>query len=442
MKPMGWRFVVLSDLGSAPRVPVRLGPVTEEGWLTPLGIRLDLPRPGSGDPLRLDLSSERAFLPESLPAAEGGAESILHHPSFQKVESGVLGLRLLLEHSAGAVQVEVLSTTAKDAVARFRESVFEPEMKEFREPPLGLILADFDFSHLGTEFSSLTELAGMAQALQAPLVASASPAFFGLKQVNLLPKLQDIPQRLSDGVHSGWQKFQKQEYARWVVLTINRFLQRAVHPSEKVDPAKPEQYLWGRGCWLAAAAVARSAREHGHALDISGARAGGFAGRPTRPYPKLANQTIPLSTEVEIPDQAIQELSRGGFLPISGKTGSDAVVLPIAVNTYRTAPGRLTVSGTLGYQMMAARLAQVCNLLLDELPGPAAEASEFLRKSLGDFLGPLAGKSPETAVTVTPAQIKDASGNARTVADIVVLPEVRIEGMEVRFAFQLPLRQG
>jgi type VI secretion system ImpC/EvpB family protein len=442
MKTMGWRFVVLADLGSAVKDPVRLGPPTEEGWLKPLGLRLELPGPGSGDPLALDLSNERAFLPQSLPTAGGGAESILHHPSFQRIESGVQGLKLLLEHAAGAVQVEVLSTTARDAVARFKESVFEPEMREFREPPLGLILADFDFSHQGAELSALAELGGMAQALQAPLVAGASPAFFGLKQMNLLPKLQDIPQRLSDNAHAGWQKFQKQEHARWVVLTINRYLQRAVHPAEKVDPGKPEQYLWGHGGWLVAAAVARSAREHGHALDISGARAGGFAGRPTRPYPKLANQTVPLSTEVEIPDQAIQELSRGGFLPISGKMGSDAVILPLAVNTFRTAPGRLTVSGTLGYQMMAARLAQICNLLLDEVPGPAPEASEFLKKSLRDFLGPLAGKNPESAVSVTPVEVKDASGTARAVADIVVQPEVRIEGMEVRFAFQLPLRRS
>ncbi|HXX94877.1 MAG TPA: type VI secretion system contractile sheath large subunit, partial [Planctomycetota bacterium] len=271
MKPMGWRFVVLSDLGSESKEPVRLGPPTDEGWLRPLGLRLELARPGSGEPVRLDLSSEAAFRPESLPSGDGGPDWILHHPSFQRIESAVRGLRLLLEHAGAAVEIEVLSTPVKELVPRFRSAVFEPETRAFREPPLGLIVADFDFSHLGAEFSALGELAGMAQALQAPLVAGASPAFFGLKQMNLLPKLGDLSQRLGDGAHGGWQKFQKQETARWVVLTLNRFLLRAPHPQEKVEPAQPESYLWGRGGWLVAAAVARSAREHGHALDISGA---------------------------------------------------------------------------------------------------------------------------------------------------------------------------
>ncbi|HXX95114.1 MAG TPA: hypothetical protein VEN81_15940, partial [Planctomycetota bacterium] len=96
----------------------------------------------------------------------------------------------------------------------------------------------------------------------------------------------------------------------------------------------------------------------------------------------------------------------------------------------------------LGYQMMAARLAQFCNLLLDSLPGPVPEATEFLAKELREFVGPLAGKSGEKAVTVTPTQVKDASGSARSVAEIIVQPDARIEGMEFKFVFQLPLRQG
>lgn len=432
MKPMGWRFAVLADLSSPSKEPVRIGPGTAEGWLKPLGLRVDPPGRETAD--------ERGFLPESLPAGEGEADAILHHAAFQKAESAVRGLKLLLEQAGEAVQVEVLSTSAKDVASRFKAAVFEPEIREFRNPPLGLVIADFDFSHQGSEMAALGELAGMAQALQAPLVAGASPAFFGLKQLGLLPKLQDIPQRLADGAHAAWQKFQKQDPARWAALTINRYLQRPVHPSEKVDPARPEQYLWGRGVWLAGAAVARSIRQSGHALDLSGARAGGFPGMPTRPYPKMANQTVPLSTEVEIPDQLVLELSRGGFLPVSGRTGGDSVIVPIAVNAFRTAPGRLTVSGTLGYQMMAGRLAQLCNLLLDELPGPIPEATAFLRKSLVEFLGPLAGKDPDAAVKVVPVEVKDAEGKLRSLAEIIVQPDARIEGMDFRFVFQLPFR--
>jgi hypothetical protein len=188
-----------------------------------------------------------------------------------------------------------------------------------------------------------------------------------------------------------------------------------------------------------AAALARSIGQHGHALESSGARSGGFTGLPTRPYFKVANKPTPLSTEGEISDELSQELSRGAFLPLSGRTGSDVVMVPVLVNTYRAAPGRLTVSGTLGYQMMAGRLAQLCAFLMDEIPagdgGPA-----FLKQELTSFLGPLAGKDPSKAVLVEPVTVKGPDGNPVKVAQITVQPEARIESMEFKFVFQLPLR--
>ena len=197
MKPMGWRFVVVSDLGFAGKGAVRVPA-------------------GGTDEIRqaLGLSSEAALA----------------------------GLSFLMKHAGDAVHVDVLSAGAKEAAARFREAVFEPEVRELRNPPLGLVLLDFDFSHQAGDLAALQEIAEMAKVAQAPVVAGASPAFFGLKEIKLLAKLQDLPQRLADGAHAGWQRFQKQEAARWAVLTVNRWLLRAPWADEK-----PEGFLWGRG---------------------------------------------------------------------------------------------------------------------------------------------------------------------------------------------------
>jgi len=390
MKPMGWRFVVVSDAGLADGKPVRV--------------------PAGG--------------PDEIGKALGvTSEAVLH------------GLAFLRKHAGDTVQVDLLSAPAKEMAARFRVSVFEPEVRELRNPPLGLVLLDYDFSHQSGDLAILQEMAEMARVAQAPMVAGASPAFFGLKELKLLSKIQDLPQRLMDGAHAGWQRFQKQEGARWVALTVNRWLLRAPRPGEQ-----PEQLLWGRGAWLVGAVVARSIGATGHALDLSGPRAGGFTGMPTRPYFKAANQAVPLATEIEFPDTMSQELSRGGFVPVSGRTGNDVLMIPIAVNAFRSAPGRLTVSGTLGYQMMAGRLAQLCSLLMEEMPGPAAEAADFLKQALTAFLGPLAGKDPAAAVKVAPVEVKDPEGKTVRLAEITVQPDARIEGMEFKFVFQLPLR--
>lgn len=385
MRPLGWRFVVVTDPGK------------------------DMPSPAR---------VTRETLEAAVPA-----------------EPARLGLSRLLEHAAEAVEIEVLSAGARDAAARLRQAVHDPEMAALRTPVLSLIVVDHDYGPGGEDLKVLSELAEIGQALQAPVVAGASPSFFGLKQVTLLPKLNDLPARLSDAAHAGWQKFQKTDAARWLVLTVNRFLLRDEREGE---PA--EARLWGRGGWLVAAAVARAVREQGHALDVSGLRAGRFEGLPTWPYPKLANQCVPLPTETPIPEQTSLELSRVGFVALAGQMGAGAVTVPLAVNAHRTAPGRLTVSGTLGYQLMAARLAQVCTSLLDELPPDPAAATELLRRTFGEVLGSLLGDAPEEAVRVTPVEVKDAAGASRRAAEVVLRPAAKLEGMDLQFAFQLPLR--
>jgi type VI secretion system protein ImpC len=436
MNLKAWRLVVVADLGLDSKDPVRVPSAEGDSILGALKPSAEV------QGARRELAIEAAFSPASLGATP---DATLHSPAFQRVESAFRGLKFLMQHAGPAVQVDVVSSSAKDLVARFREAVFEPEMKELRNPPLGLVILDYDFSHQAGDLSTLSQLADLCKVAQAPLIAGASPGFFGLKELKLLPKLQDVPQRLHDGAHAAWVQFQKSEPGRWTALTVNRWLQRPAYSAEKgghaeaIDPAKPESYLWGRGVWIVAATIARSIGQHGHALDASGARAGGFAGMPTRPYFKSANQTVPLATEVELSDELTQELSRGAFIPISGRTGSDQLMVPILVNTHRTAPGRLTVSGTLGYQMMAGRLAQLCALLMEALPaGP--EGAAFLKKELTEFLGPLAGKAPDAAVLVEPVQAKDAEGKPVSLAQITVQPEARIESMEFKFVFQLPLR--
>jgi type VI secretion system ImpC/EvpB family protein len=436
MNPMGWRFVVVSDCGLASKEAVRVPAGDGDAILAALKPSAEV------NGARVEFAAESAFAPASLGTSP---DATLHHPAFQRVESLFRGLRLLMQHAGAGIQVDVVSSTQKDLAARFKEAVFEPEMKELRNPPLGLVLLDYDFSHQGADLSALSQVAEMCKVAQSPLIAGASPAFFGLKQLNLLTKLTDVPQRLHDGAHGAWVAFQKSEPARWTTLTVNRWLQRAAYTAEQgghaeaIDPAKPESYLWGRGGWIAAAAIARSIAQHGHGLDASGARSGGFTGLPTRPYFKVANKATPLSTEVEISDELSQELSRGAFLPLSGRTGSDVVMVPIMVNTYRAAPGRLTVSGTLGYQMMAGRLAQLCAFLMDEIPAGDG-GSAFLKQELTTFLGPLAGKEPEKAVLVEPVTAKGPDGNPVKLAQITVQPEARIESMEFKFVFQLPLK--
>jgi type VI secretion system protein ImpC len=463
MKPMPWRLLVLTEAGvhgdarTDGPIRCRAGADGASEWLATVRPNVDVPSPGGIAPAAaggtLDCSDPRAFEPAAIAAhlsLTGAPDSkridaVLHDPGFQRLESAYRGIRLLLSHATEEIEVWVLSVARKELVERFRQAIFDPWNADAEAPPWALILADFDFTHRPEDLAMLRDLAAMAKVLQSPIVGATSPAFFDLRHMFHVTALPDLAGRLMDPVHAAWRTFQAGEEARWVALTINRYLQRTPYDLESMgfresaEEAKPETYLWGRGIWLVGAAVARSISAHRHALDLSG-RGGHFDDLPFRTFPVAANEMVPLSTEVPMPEEKAQEFSRAAFTPIVGRIRSNVAVLPIAVTLFRLQPGRLTVEGTLAYQLMAGRLAQYCNLLRSNLPeGDENTAAAFLKTELLGFLGALAGEEPETAVTVEPVR-QEIEGKTRVLANVQVRPGVPLEGKKIEFEFNLPLQ--
>src|SRR5262249_24461512 len=136
MNPMGWRFVVVADLGLASKDAVRVPSGDGDALLAALKPSADV------NGARMEFASEAAFLP----GAPGGPPDAARPPPVsQRVEPAFRGLKFLMQHAGEKVQVDVVSPPQKELVARFKEAVFEPEMKELRNPPLGLVILDYDF---------------------------------------------------------------------------------------------------------------------------------------------------------------------------------------------------------------------------------------------------------------------------------------------------------
>jgi hypothetical protein len=224
-----------------------------------------------------------------------------------------------------------------------------------------------------------------------------------------------------------------------------RYLQRAPYTAgvgrhaETASDSNPDSFLWGRGVWLVGRGRPQL-RQYTHALALAGSQGGGFSGMPTRAWAVNQNTTAPLATEGTIAEMALLELSRAAFTPVIGPLRSSAVMLPIVVTTSRLTPGKLTVEGTLAYQILAGRLAQFCGRMLDELPAADAPVvAEFFRTELLGFLGPLAGETPAEAVTVELRE-QPAEAGTETFAAVRVKPHVELEGKPIEFEFGLPVR--
>lgn len=436
MNTLSWRILVITDLGSDSREAAAVTAESLDAWFTRLSPTVALPSGRS-----LAVGSLVALAPAALMAAgvEGSAlDSVLHEPRVQRLEAAWRGLALLLSHASGPVSVEALSLPRARLVERFREAVHGPEL--LAAEPVTLIVLDYDFTHKPEDLAALSALAAMAGELQAPIVANAGAGFFDLRFLVQAGAVKDIASRLSSPAHVHWQEFQKSEDARWVCLTLNRFLLREPWQvegyAEKCAEANPDSYLWGRGIWLVAAAVARSVRAHGHALDLSGS-GGRFDGLPTRSFPVNADESRALSAEVPFPDTQSLELTHAAFTPLTGGLGLSTVMLAVVVTTHRYAPGRLTVEGTLAYQLTAARVALVCGTVAGSVDGSGAAGAivEQVTAGLRAQLGGLMGDGADALAV----QVLEADATAPRRVSVTVKPPLVLETKAPVFALEFAI---
>ncbi len=425
MSTLPWRILVVTDLGTDTREPVAVTVGTLDGWFESAGL--------AAAPSTLDPAGRLAA------GVTGAAlDAWLHDPARQRIEAAWRGLALVLAHAGDAVRIEVLSVPRAALVERFREAVHEPESTAAE--PVSLVVLDFDFTHKAADLAALAALASMAAELQAPIVANAGAGFFDLRFLVQAVAVKDLPARLADAPHAGWQALQKHEDARWLCLTLNRFLLRAPWKLEAYAEAcaesNPDSYLWGRGGWLVAAALARSVRAHGHALDLSGA-GGRFDGLPTRPWPVKANETSALATEVPFPETQALELTHAAFTTLTGALDRPTVLMSMAVTAHRYGAARLTVEGTLGYQLTASRLALACGGVAGELPDGAGD--DAVRAALAARLGAeFAGLLGEGGEGLTVEVLPAADGLPRRAA-VALRPTVVIEGKSPKFDVEFGL---
>lgn len=461
-----WKLLVVADLGLSATEPQRLSPSSQglDGWPTGWSGQVEIPLPNergsmSSKTLCLSLDSFAAFAPPAIAAALRGAgfaaptavqiDAVLHHPTFQRVESAWRGLALLAAHVGAEIELQVLSASREQLIERFRSEVFL-EMAE----PWSAIVLDFDWSHKGGDFETLRSLAGMAKVLKAPLVTGAAPTLFDLRYFAHLSAIPNVVDRVSDPAHAAWREYQTSEEARWVSLSVNRYLQRAPYTDETegahrevVEEAKPETFLFGRASWLIGAALARSITTHGHALDLAGARGGRFEGLPTRNYPQAINDEVALAAETPLPEMRAMELTRAGVSPVVGILRTNGVVLPLVNTSFQLMPGKLTTEALLPYQVTVGRVGQLCDRLLDRVTAgtapPETGSSEglcsWIQTELSTFLGPLAGDPPGSAVAVARESIDPGDGSAISVAHVTITPTETLEGRPFTIELLLPL---
>lgn len=274
-------------------------------------------------------------------------DAILHHETFQKMESAWRGLKLVVDRTdfRENIRIQILDVS-KDALkgdfedapevmqSGLYKTVYTGEYGQFGGEPYAAMVANYDFGPGPQDVALLQKVASVATMAHAPFIAAAGPKFFGLDSFERLPNLNDLRSIMEGPQYAKWKSFRASEDARSVALTVPRFLLRLPYGKDTV-PVKAfdyrEQvegdhgaYLWGNTAFAFATRLTESFAKFRWCPNIIGPQSGGtVSDLPLHQFEAMGEVQTKIPTEVLISERREYELAEEGFIALAMRKGSD-----------------------------------------------------------------------------------------------------------------------
>jgi len=381
-------------------------------------------------------------------------DEILHHPQFQALESAWRGLKFVIDrvNFRENVKVEMVNVSKEDLLMDFEDSpeipksglyrlVYSAEYGQFGGKPYGMLVGNYDFGPGPQDISLLQNCAAVAAMAHAPFISAAGPQFFGLDSYLDLPNMKDLKATFEGPQYTKWQAFRESEDARYVGLTMPRFLLRLPY-GQNTRPVKAfnydesvvgkhQKYLWGNSAFAFATRVADSFAQYRWCPNIIGPQAGGTVeDLPLHQYEAMGEIQTKIPTEVLLTERREYELSEEGFIGLTFRKDSDNACFFSANSAQKaksfgqSAEGREAETnyrlGTqLPYLFVTCRLAHYIKVLQREQIGSWKERADLereLNKWIGQFVADqevvspaVRGRRPLRKAQIT---VEDVPGNA------------------------------
>jgi type VI secretion system protein ImpC len=269
--------------------------------------------------------------------------AVMHAPEFQKLERSWTGLQYLVKNTStgSGQQIRMLNATKKELVKDFQSAlefdqstlfkkIYEEEFGTFGGAPYGALVGDFEISRQPEDMYFIEQMSHVAAAAHAPFISAASPELFGVDSYADLGKPRDLAKVFDTVEYAKYKAFRESEDARYVGLTLPRFLGRMpFHPVEglttegfnfveDVDGSDHHKYLWCNAAYAFASKLMRAFEDYGWCAAIRGVEGGGLVeDLPTHTF-KTDDGEVALKcpTEVAITDRREKELSDLGFISL------------------------------------------------------------------------------------------------------------------------------
>ncbi|EWC41499.1 type VI secretion system contractile sheath large subunit [Stutzerimonas stutzeri] len=379
-------------------------------------------------------------------------DEILHHPQLQALEASWRGLKLLVDRTnfRENIRLELLNASKQDLLDDFEDSpemvqsglykhIYTAEYGQFGGQPVGALIANYFFDPSAPDVKTMQYVASVASMSHAPFVAAAGPKFFGLESFTGLPDLKDLKDHFEGPQFTKWQSFREQEDARYVGLTVPRFLLRNPYDPED-NPVKTfvykenvvgshEHYLWGNTAYAFASRLTDSFAKFRWCPNIIGPQSGGAVeDLPLHHFESMGEIETKIPTEVLVSDRREYELAEEGFIALTMRKGSDNAAFFSANSAQKpkffgnseegkTAELNYKLGTQLPYLFIVNRLAHYLKVLQREQIGAwkertdlELELNKWIRQFVADQENPSAEVRSRRPLRAAQVNVSDVEG--------------------------------
>ncbi|KWD73572.1 EvpB family type VI secretion protein [Burkholderia ubonensis] len=407
-------------------------------------------------------------------------DAILHHPAFQALESTWRGLQFLVDRTdfRQNVKIEVLDVSKEvlhqdfeDTPDIIQSGLFRlTYVGEYDMPggqPIAAIISAFEFDHRAQDIALLRNISKVAAAAHMPFIGAAAPSFFDKPTMEAVAGIRDLSIWFERAEYLKWKSFRETEDARYVALTMPRFLARLPYGpdtlsvrtfnyTENVRDAGRSAYLWTSAAFAFAVNIVRSFVRNGWCVQIRGPQAGGrIEDIPVHQYELGAGQLGKICTEALISETRENEFADIGLIPLSYTSNHDQACFFSAHSTQRPrtydardASANSRINARLPYIFLLSRIAHYLKLIQRENIGTTRdrrllelELNNWIKSLVTEMTDPgddLQAAHPLREAKVTVEDIEDNPGFFRI--KLFIVPHFQIEGVDINLSLvsQMP----
>lgn len=407
-------------------------------------------------------------------------DAVLHHPSFQQMESSWRSLRFLVDRAdfRKNVRIDLLDISKEDLAEDFEDApetiqsglykhVYTEEYDTPGGEPYAAIVSSFAFDNSAADITMLQELSKVSSSCHCPFLGSVTPRFFGKDDVQDLTRIEDLRTYMERSEFLKWNAFRQTEDARYVGLTLPRFLLRLPYGTDTV-PVKQfayeegvtgsdhEKYLWGSAAFAFAANMMRSFVDNGWCVQVRGPEAGGRVDDlPVHFFDVGKGAQMKIPTEILIPETREFEFAREGFIPLSFYKNRDYACFFSANSTQKpqeydnpAVTANMRINARLPYIFLVSRIAHYLKVIQRENIG-STKSKRVLHEELNDWISGLVTEMNDPGPDLIATHpLKEAHVEVNEVEDnpgffavsLSVIPHFQIEGIDINLSLvsQMP----